>query len=1025
MAGHQIYAYQKYNLLPQATIDCNVSPSEKPPLIYPVTKKGSGNVRLYGSYNGALDATYDLMIKDTALETPFISAPTFKGAGTAKISGISASDLEAQGIQVLCLSTGTDTTHAQIEIEGQPFRAKTAGTPGNAIYIIIDDSLLTFTPTDYSLIKALKAGDTALTGQELDWDTKVLQGDKVPADAHRIAFGLDRVNIHLQYKKFEDGVWTYYFIMPLRQDVSAKTQVFFVTGGRRMTVTNGVITEQYTNIVTIADFWQQVKSNSALIEPMNSSIETTRAITSPAVREIATKTDAYFLPPYKDTSASEYAGVLDAITINNAALTELIEIKCINNDYVGEEIWDARGSSSGDMGQAKTGQLANFGRLAFLIPQKFPKNWGVENKAWSHKVSYADRAENETAPPICFKMRLGINSVAQTLILEYKQKPAACSCPEANFSDKCLGYEETGGGEITMAIYTVPDLLFWTDAQIDVKKEAAWLGVNQPDVFEGRAGAVNASPASMTFLNTFEGAMREYVANFKALAQRIINLPEDNPSQLQSMVDSYKTLVGSLAVNSGVASVPTYYIYEITYNTEIYLALVDSVLLYERTYGLKKNIVSAPGSCYIDAGDDLYWEVRGLKAYLPAFTDTPYYSTVKVGEEFSNTKEFAILILIPCGGSLKVGDKIEVTIGGSAVERTYQLGDITYLPTIAHQNLFLIGGIDGDDLYRLSVKGEINSFPDYLLDRNAPSEYYHPKLRFRMEDGIIPMQVGDVFDFAVEGGHFIWRKNSGAWSSPIAIAPEIQTFDSGLQIGFDFGVSPSFSVGDRWEILCSQEFQAANMVTPWRQVRKGTGNITFSFAAAVTINCLIIDRHTLSGTVRFKASNLADFSGTLIHNEIITVSALICKLYLTAAITAKYFRIEPGSTEVEIGHVFLGTVMQLALDADSIKPVKRYNIDRNEAKEPFSLFKYKSNGYEVAHKSFIRNPDWGKLAEFIEYVKTNGDMPFYFVPNFNYTGDCIRGSLYMDSIEPESPVDMNAQPDDRIYRITMTIRSRE
>jgi hypothetical protein len=337
----------------------------------------------------------------------------------------------------------------------------------------------------------------------------------------------------------------------------------------------------------------------------------------------------------------------------------------------------------------------------------------------------------------------------------------------------------------------------------------------------------------------------------------------------------------------------------------------------------------------------------------------------------------------------------------------------------------LTGGINGDDLYRWSVRGELNAFPDYYLDRDNLQQYVHANLRFLITDGIIQFSVGDLFEFSIEGGHYIWRKDSGAWSAPIAINQEIETFDSGLQIGFDFGVSPSFSVGDKWEVICNQENKAENMVAPWRQARKGTGNITFSFAAAVTVNCLVIDRHTLSGSIIFKASNLADFS-VLIHSETITVTDLICKLYLGAyAITAKYFRIEPGSAEVEIGHVFLGTVMQLSLDADGIRPMKRYNIDRNESKEPFGLLKYTSKGYEIAHKSFMYNADWVKIDEFIEYLKAQNDMPCYFVPNFNYPGDCIRGYVELDNVEPGSDIDMNAPSDNRIYTITMTIRGRE
>ena len=535
-------------------------------------------------------------------------------------------------MEVLCLSTGTDTTQAQIVIEGLQFRAKTAGTPGNAVYIIINDSMLEFTQTDYSTIKPLRIGDTALEGQEWDFDTKVLQGSVLPSDARRISFGLDMLHIYRQYKKFEESQWKYYFILPIQYEVKAGSRVYFVTGGRRITVTNGSTTEIYNGIITIADFWQQVRETSALIEPVNSSIDTSLNPSSPAVREFATKTDAYFLPPYRDEKSSLYAGELDSVAVTNSAKTELIKLECADNSYIGQEIWNVKGSSSGELGQARTGDISNFGHVSFLVPQKFPKDWGTAKEDWSYKVDYQVRNENEVTPAICFSLRQGISSIPQILTLEYKRKPSDCVCPPVSFSDKCLGLSQEGG-EIGMA-YTVPDLLFWTDVQIEVKKEAYYSGYTsgwvEEEQAEGRSGAYGQS-----IVKGYDMAVRDYVTNFKTLAQRIMNLPEDSPSLLQSMVDSYKAVVLSLNTSAMNwhrpfgSTVNTFYIPRVGYSSVLYGSLTDSVLNYERTYGVKKNSVVAFGTCYIDAGGEYYWEVRGAKAYLPAFTDIPYYSTIK------------------------------------------------------------------------------------------------------------------------------------------------------------------------------------------------------------------------------------------------------------------------------------------------------------------------------------------------------------------------------------------------------------
>lgn len=1007
--------------MPDAAITANISQSARPPLIYPVSKRGNGNLKLYGNFNGPVDAKYDVKVLDTALEKPVVSTPTFRGAGTGKITGISVSGLQAQNIRVLCLSTGTDTTHAEIEIEGIQFRAKAEGSVGNAIRIIVDDTTLQFTQTDYSTIKALKTGDTALEGQEWDFDTKVLQGSNVPADAHRLSFGQDHLHIYLQYKKFEDGKWKYYTVPEIRYDVISGSRVYFVTGGRKITVTDGTTIEEYSGIVSIADFWQQVKNLSALIEPVSSSIDTSRDVASPGVREFATKTDAYFLPPYKADQSSEYAGALESIGVTQDAKTELIEIKCSDNTYVGQEIWDVKGSSSGDMGQVRTGLLSDFGFLHFLIPQEFPAAWGQIKEDWSYEVKYASRDSDVTPPPICFSMRLGINAAAQTLTLTYRKKPPACNCPPATFSDKCLGLIPEGG-EIGMA-YTVPDLLFWTDARMDVKIEGSYNQYFGYEPGEGRGGSLPA----VTFLQTISGAFQPYVTNFKALAQRLMNLTEDAPSSLQSMVDQYKSLIESLVVAMYGEQPGTEpgslqdFIYEVTYNTSAYLSLVESVLNYERTYGVKKNSIVAPGTCYIDAGGDYYWEVRGGKAYLPAFTGTPYYSTVKSGDDYSATKEFAFLISVPCGGALIEGDEIDVSIGGIEYERTYQVGDITYLPTIAKSDLYLISGVDGDDLYTFGVQGDIDSFPDYLFDRQNPQRYYDRRLQFQFEDGIIPLQVGDVFYFAIEGGHFAWRKDGGAWSSPFDIQEDAQMFDAGLLIAFDFGVSPSFAQNDTWEALCVQENRAANLTAPWTQKWKGTGNITIDMGSSVAIDALIIDRHDLTGTITFQASDLEDFS-ELLHNETIMVSDLTCKLYLDAnSITARYFRLLI-SGEHEIGHIFLGSAMRLSADADKVRPLRRYSISRQDGKVPFSLFEYLKKGFNIDYDTILENGDYVVLEDMIDYLKQNNDMPCYCVANVNYPDKlCVKGTIDIDNIEPGSDIDLNVPDANRIFTLSLQV----
>lgn len=1090
MKGLQSFLYQKNNALVNATIAAAVSPSGKSPLVYPASKQGNGNVRLQGNYDGLLDATYDVQIADTAFTNPVVSAPVFRGAGTGKITDIEAVGLDAQKIIVLCQSTGVTTQSAEVEIEGIRFRAKSGGAAGNAIYIVIDDSPLVFTETDYSTLKDLKVGDTALEGQEWDWDTKVILGDIIPETAHRVAFGADRLHIHLQYKKFENGVYKYYFVPAIRYAVKAGTKVLFVTEGRTVTVTDGVTSEEYTDIVTIADLWTAVKAApSALIEPAASSIDTSRTPSSPAVRELAVRTDAYALPTYRSDKSSEYAGELTGIVVDAETKTELIEVKCIDNTFLGKEKWTVKGSSSGDLGQGLTGDANDYGPVTFTIPAKLPEDISyIEN--WSHKVEYASRASGETTPPICFAMRLGIDSQPQTLTLIYTKKPADCVCPSIIFNERYLGYDEEGG-EIGLA-YTIEDLGFWTDAVAEIMKEQYSLVEN----YEGRKSL------SAYAGQNFDSMAREAFENFRKLGNRLMNLPEDAPVDLTAMLAQYKALVYSLELKTGVypswqwqasigvaagligipttlngylykvitggttnATEPTWpttvgqtvvdgtvtwlcvsedltsanmtwdsvnsewtalpdlpgvNIVDVRYDVAEYVSLAEAILLYEKTYGLKKNSVTYAGVPYQDDPSAAYWwEISGARPYLPAFTGIEYYSVAKAGDIYINTKEFGFHISVPCGGSLKEGDKIIVMIGTSKIARTYQIGDITYLPTVKAQDLFLSGGIDGDDTYIFSVQGTIDAFANYLLDRDNPLPYSNNGLSFQITDGIILFRVGDQFEFNIEGGHFKWRKDGGSWSDLISIAKEFQELDSGLEIAFDFGVSPSFVVDDSWEVLAVQENRAENMSTPWAETRyKGTGDIVFSFAAPVTIDSLIIDMHTITGTITLQASNDSGFDPLIYEDELQTAEltshlfeAVIEEEY---GITAQYFRLVITG-EVEIGHVFLGSMMRLTVDADSIVPTRRFNMTHQEGIEPGGILKHKRIGLDIQYNSFIYNADFEQLDELIDYLKSLNDMPFYIIPNTIYPHDAMRAWIDTDIPDIGSDIDMNSPKDKRIY----------
>lgn len=1217
MPGQQAYIFNKNNRLPDAVISAGVSPSARIPLIYPVAKLGNGNIRLSGNYTGTTDAQIDVKVLDDAFTNPVVSSPVFRGAGTGKLSGISVTGIDAQQITVECLSTGVNTQGAAVEIEGIRFRSRSAGAAGNAVSISIDDTSLVFTASGFSTLKALKQGDTAIEGQEWDFDTKGMLGDIIPDDAHRISFGKNRAHIYLQTKQFEGGSYKYHFVRPILSDVAAGTTVYFVTGGRTVTVTDGVTTETYADIVSIVDLWLAIRATSTLLEPVDSSIDMSRTLSGLAVRELTTKTVPYYLPsyaamPYVGNRSSEYAGDLADITVNDQTKTELIEVKCIDNTVVGGEIWSVKGTASGEIGIAKTGVPAEFPMLTFTVPQKMPPGYSnaYENIKWTYKPKQGD-----TVPNFCLSSKAGINSAPMTITLEYKQKITGCTCTPANFSDAYLGLGEAAGGGDIVADLSLSKWASiqkaWIEKEMDIARPndetislafapyrdqlqdlldlaaeidmliasgleglpetiaddykalfQSWQVVLTPPVMPAwqslagqtweaewapkimlvwwgdglggdpvgypflsaltdgtqHSGAVNPQISYSDVNKMFSGqtvidgdliwkrepfmyngdAVRETGYDFMTIqsytwvADGLFSLGINGhltvwrvqPSTANGCVyygfgplgsktgatePTWPTVHGQTVEDGDITWMcvkPTYSVaheriiwdgtdevwktinfsdvdvsfvdkaaydayaadlaeIRTLYDMDAMTGLVNTVYAFESEHGLKKNDITDE-SGYQELDSTYYWEVQGDRGYLPAFTDLLYYSAIRQGGVVVGTKEFGLLIESPCSGSFAVGDIITLTIGGVTIQKTYQLYDITYLPTIAGAPLHLSGGIDGDDLYRWSVKGTVNAFPDFTFDRKAPAPYNTTHLDFVYEDGIVPCTVGDQFVFSVEGGRFVWRKDGGAWSAvPLGISANWQSLTAGLDIIFDFGVAPSFVPGDLWECLCYQENKAANFLTPWSPKYKGSGTISFAFPSAVTIDTVLLAGHNIASPLQVQASDHADFSVAK-YVESVTVSADPALLLLTGSpaddpVTARYWRLVPPGGEHSIGYIFLGQMMRLSLDADSIRPLKLYEMSKQSGPRALSLYDGMRRGFNISHSSFLYNADFVALDEMIAYLKMNNNMPLFVVPNINTPGEAAKVQVDSDTVEPGGDLDLNAPVDNRIYTVELKL----
>lgn len=550
----------------------------------PLARVGSAAVELTGAYDGAEEAEYEIEVLGTAGGDPTISAVVNAGAGSSRLIDLAATGLEAQDIAVELVDAGRPALRAAVNFEGVTLQARELGAVGNALRIIVDQSGLTFTPTQFALLVDLKAGDggstSGLEGAGFNWSTAVLGADNlIPASAKRIAFGDDHANIYLQYKAFADNTWRYYFVPALKRDVPKGTPIMEVTGGRVVTITNGTDTETYTGVATVYDFLSQVRASSALVT-VEGVVALDRSPEGQASRELLVRTDAHVEVSYGEGSEAAVAGMEDTFA-NSNALTELVIARCYATTgrdhplaHVGAERWEVSSSLGGKIGEAVSGEpfVDPNGRFGFTIPQRFPPGYGNQKGRFELvSTHYEPRNTDagEIEPPICVGgMRLGPAAVDKTLTLVWTKRPSGeCGCdnlPVPPIGGPCLGDDPTEG--TTMADYSseaiprLKDLYDWgatcaaSAASYVAGKERDGIPETTQTItyydggLAGLAGARGVTPNGAAGPGQGETSYAPYGTNltgadfdFSAdLNLEDTKFPDDVPAQIHTIFDMYE-----------------------------------------------------------------------------------------------------------------------------------------------------------------------------------------------------------------------------------------------------------------------------------------------------------------------------------------------------------------------------------------------------------------------------------------------------------------------------------------------------
>lgn len=1074
MSGPQRFLANDRNLIASATLTPSAVQSVANAVIETaLARVGTAQLAITGSYTGVDDAVYDFEILDDDTSTKLVSTPVFSGTGSETLGSIVATSVAAQAFKVECHSAGQIAVDAAVEVDGVQVVARAPGAAGNGLHINVDVSGLSFNATAYSLIEDVAKGagseSAPLDGPQYDFDAAVVGADNlIPTGAHRIAFDGDRSNVYVQYKRYTDGAWKYYFVPELANDYPAGTRVLFVTGSYAITLEDSAsppAIDTLSGVVTVYDFLNAIKTSSTMCD-VDGVVANDRSPTGQASRELTLRTQARAL--LSSGVGSKAASGFTAITVQPDANTELITAECIAidsklglNAYVGHEAWKLKGSVSGALGTVYTGDPYVGSTFGLTVPVDLPDADGAGNGKFTlSDVSYASRAANQSTVEICFAGKLGPNATDQTITLKYVPRPPAdCNCEGMSVPEldtRCLG---GAGGTASMgysagAQTRIDGLYDWVSA----------LATKVTTYVSGKAarGITDLSDVTVdtyTITNTLALAGAPYpggsaespdisltgvvnVAPYESGAVATGFADVALPSNFAALIDTFdRTLQAIDAIDAGVLQTAGFAAWDdavaaieddlndtelatlghrlasvATGKYELMLRRASAAAGISPLGKTSASIQSGDG-CWQDYGDAFYWEVSGgTNKYAPAFTNRAYWSSAiaPTTGQYMSTKEFAFIINVKCPEKLVEGDTVTLTIGNTSGLGTYQVGDVLKLPLIAAADIYLTGGIDASPVQSWYVTGSVDGpFAAYTFDPTAPAGYSSGGIAFALAAGGIPAAAGDTFQFSVEGGHFRWRKNGSAWSSAIAITNTPTALDSGLSYAFAAGVNPSYVTGDEWTFRALQPWAVANLVDPDRQRWfPGTtaSNVYAEFASIETLDAIGIALHTIpQGATITLTGGVA--VGTTDWTESITWQTGAIVQFLSQTRSARWTQLDLASaTGASIGWWWVGIAAATEYSA-AVTMHRSYRLDRGSAGGLYqggAFLGQSLSGTVEWQPGYLTESDATMLAALLDRVKSNDDEAFLFVPQYTRSADALFVQVSDDDIEIADLTDYNA-----------------
>jgi hypothetical protein len=823
------------------------------------TKTGGGVVSLTGE--APFDATYEIeIVNNTIVGTPTVSAPTFTGVGNPELSLLAATaGTAAQTFTATLVDLGTDTTFAFLPFQGVTLRAKTSGSGGNAIVIAVNESGIVRTGTDYALIEPLVQGNNEYVGDQWNFGAVVLNADgTIPSTAPRISFGADP-QVYRQYKEFSDGRYVYRFSPSPVRDVQEGSRVKTVTGSRVVTMTSGMTVRTYNTITTLYSLLNAVVTDASALVDVVEPVTVNTAPGGMASVEMSVRTVSYVQSVQQDGTVFVRNAEL-AVSVSDTAPTEILTITCAAAEYTGAEVWNVRGTVSGELADAVTNVAYDGSNYDFIVPQILPPVGEPAADEKSAAFEPVTRADGEATPILCIEnFVLGADARNRVYTFVYRTRPPECNCDGVEISGGpdggILGTEEEAMGELipsdlrtrVQTLYSWLNTFVASNTSIQIGTTAVTGDVRlAPDGTVLEVHDDLGDPLDGVYTNLFQrvsavvkvdridiDAARAAVGIFMTTLQDVYetnsnSMPSAAGTEWDSALTDLQTDFSAILTNTGANwwrawsaylvgnGPPTNEKARIAEANQHLKLLSDEFDAYLERYRARMDKVKTLGNVQPDfnqatrRGNDV-WRDHNLTAWFESMDGLlplqpgHYFYPARVGADGLPvaTREFGIGVGFGCGDSLKNGDVLRITINPvSNVRVTYQVGDQFKVAIIKGAPANLGGGQTGTDTQTWRVKGSVaGALTNYSVYKPSPSTYSGGGLTFKITPGGIASALGDEFGWYIEGGQFRHRKNGGSWSSNIQIAPSVSidtASDANIAATFLTGAAPSFVVGDRY-----------------------------------------------------------------------------------------------------------------------------------------------------------------------------------------------------------------------------------